>query len=262
MNVINELFDLSSKTSIITGASRGIGAEIARTLARAGSNIAIIYHNYLEGAKIVKNEIKKLEKKVDIFQADVSDSDQVKKMVEKVYNQFGRIDILINNVGVYPHSFALEMKEEEWDKVINVNLKSAFLCSREVAKYMIESKEGGKIVNISSISHLQPEMAFSHYCASKGGLVSLTRSLALEWAQYKINVNAILPGLIDTGELGKNALYRMNAYLKLCPLKRVGIPSDIANTVLFLVSKASNFITGQTIIVDGGVLLAGYMNIA
>jgi len=252
---------LKDKVAIITGSSKGIGAEIANTLYSAGANIVIIYHKSAKEAEKVKRNIEEKGMKVFIYKTDVSEPKQVKEMVKAVFEKFHRIDILINNAGIYPHTEAIHMTDAEWKKVINVNLMGALLCSKEVAKFMIDSGRGGKIVNISSISSFQPEKAFSHYCASKGGLISLSKALALEWGKYNINVNTIAPGLIDTGELEKYAKERMNAYIKLCPLKRIGNPKDIAYTVLFLVSKASDFITGETIIVDGGIVLGGYMEL-
>lgn len=261
MNSIIELFDLKSKVAIITGASKGIGAEIAHTLSSAGASIVINYYKSEREAEKIQRTIEGKGRKAFIYRADVSEPKQVKEMTEAVIKKFNRIDILINNAAIYPHTEVIHMTDTEWKNVINVNLMGALLCSREAAKFMIDSGRGGRIVNISSIASLQPEKAFSHYCASKGGLISLSKALALEWARYNINVNTIAPGLIDTGELAKYAPDRMNAYLKFCPLKRIGNPKDIAYTALFLVSEASNFITGETIIVDGGILLGGYMEL-
>jgi len=256
---ISKLFDLESKVAIITGASRGIGAEIARVLLNANANITLVYHKNTKEVEKVKNDIIKNKKEVFIYKADISKPYQIRKMVKEVYNKFNRIDILVNNAGIYPHNDATSMTEQEWETVIDINLKGVFFCSREVAKYMISSGKGGKIINISSITAFQPEKYFAHYSASKGGIISLSKALALEWGRYNINVNVIAPGLIDTGELKKHAPDRLNTYIKLCPLKRVGSPKDIAYAVLFLSSKTSDFITGETIIIDGGIMLAGYM---
>lgn len=271
-----ELFDISGKVAVVTGASRGIGAGTGRLLASAGARVALTYHNDKENAEALASEIngspgaddlgaanpRAANPRARVYHLDVSDSASVTRAFDAVAADFGGVDILVNNSGAYPHTDALGMPESEWDAVFDVNAKGTFLCSREAAARMKAAGTGGKIINISSIAALQPERAFSHYAASKGAVISLTKSLALEWASLGITVNAVLPGLIDIGGLHEFVPERAKAYETLAPMHRAGQPQDIAGVVLFLSSKAADFVTGQTVVVDGGALLAGYMELA
>ena len=173
--------------------------------------------------------------------------------------RLGRLDILINNAGVYPHSALLDLEVEEWDDVFAVNLRAAFVAIRESARHMIEQGDGGRIISIASVDAIAPEPRFSHYDASKGGLVALTRSLALELGRHRITINAVGPGLIDGPTLEANAPRRKRAFLEHVPLRSIGSPDDIADAVLFFASGMAAWVTGQTLYVDGGVTLAGYM---
>lgn len=238
---------LKNKVAIVTGARQGIGYGIAIALAEEGCNV-VVSDIEQEGCNDVVKKIESLGSKALAVKCDVSKKVEVDNLIAKAVDTFGKLDILVNNAGIYPFKPFLEMTEEDWDKVIDVNLKSVFLCSQAAAKIM---KEGCKIISNSSIAALVGFPALSHYCASKGGVSSFTRSLALELAPQKINVNAIAPGAVDTPG-AKSTEEIAEQTIAAIPLKRMGVPEDIANTVVFLASDKSNYITGQTIVVDGG----------
>lgn len=240
---------LKNKVAIVTGARQGIGYGIVLALAKDGCNVVVSDINE-EGCKDVVKKIESLGSKALAIKCDVSKKAEVDNLITKAVDTFGKLDILVNNAGIFPFKPFLEMTEEDWDKVLDVNLKSVFLCSQAAAKVM---KEGGKIISISSIAALVGFSGLSPYCASKGGVSSMTRSLALELASQKINVNAVAPGGIDTpgANVGSSEETKKQTIAAI-PLKRMGIPEDIANTVSFLASDKSNYITGQTIVVDGG----------
>lgn len=238
---------LKNKTAIVTGAGQGIGFGIASALAKEGCNVVIsdINQDHLE--KNVK-EIEKAGVRCLAIKCDVSKKEEVDVMIEKTMKEFGRIDILVNNAGIYPFMPFAEMKESDWDKVLDINLKSVFLCSQAAVK---EMKSGGKIVNISSIASFVGFEGLTHYCASKGGVNSMIRALALELAAKKINVNAVAPGAIDTPG-ATSSEEQTKQTIAAIPWARMGVPGDIANAVVFLASEKADYITGQTIIVDGG----------
>jgi len=179
--------------------------------------------------------------------------------VERTAAELGRLDILVNNAGVYPHSSLLDLADAEWDDVMAINLRGAFVAIREAARVMIAQGDGGRIVNIASVDAVAPEPRFSHYDASKGGLVALTRSLALELGPHRITINGVGPGLIDGPGLDLYVPKRKAAYLAHVPLGTIGQPAEIADAVLFFASDMARWVTGQTLYVDGGVMLAGYM---
>jgi 3-oxoacyl-[acyl-carrier protein] reductase len=258
---IGSLFSLDGSVSIVTGGSRGIGSTISYRLAQAGSDVATVHAGEYSPTPLVRS-IKRLGRRiVDIPGADVSEEISVKRAVNQVVTTLGRVDILVNNAGIYLHSLPEKTTAEEWDRVIGVNLRGAFLFSREVGRQMISAGRGGRIVNVASIDVYQPERDFAHYDASKAGLVGLTRSLALSWGRYGINVNAVAPGLVETPDLWKSARDRANAFRRFSPLGRIPRAEDVANLVLFLCSPASAMITGQVVIVDAGATLTGYMGV-
>lgn len=247
-----ELYD---KVALITGAARGIGKAIALKLYNHGANIII--NDIVSENEINQTlqEIKKNTNKAIGIRADITKLDEVEKMIKDIINKFGKIDILVNNAGIIRDSLLIRMKEEDWDAVINVNLKGTFNCSRTVAKYMMRQKTGGKIVNISSIIGLIGNIGQSNYSASKAGIIGLTKSMAKELALRNINVNAVAPGFIETDMTQKLPdKIRQNLQQQI-PLKRLGTVDDIAQVVYFLVSEASNYITGQVIKVDGGMVM-------
>lgn len=246
---------LSEKVALITGSARGIGKAIALELANHGANIVI--NDILIENEINKTleEIKQSTNKAIGIRADITKLDEVESMVKEIINKFGKIDVLINNAGITRDSLLIRMKEGDWDAVINVNLKGTFNCSKVAAKYMMRQKKGGKIVNISSVIGLVGNIGQANYAASKAGIIGLTKSMAKELALRNINVNAIAPGFIETDMTKKLPEKVRQELQQQIPLKRLGIVEDVAKAVYFLVSDASNYITGQVINVDGGMVM-------
>lgn len=245
---------LAGKVAIVTGGTRGIGKEIALTFAREGAEVVVGDINQVE---ITDSEILNLGRKIIVVQTDVTKKAQVKNLIDTAIRQFKKIDILVNDAAIVGRATLLNMTEELWDAVINVNLKGAFLCTQAAAENMIANKYG-KIVNIASIGGLitSPGVG-SNYSASKAGVIHFSRACARELGPYSINVNAIAPGLIITdmtynGRTAKEAEEFIESGKKLAVLGRVGAPRDIASVALFLASDESSFITGQVIAVDGG----------
>jgi NAD(P)-dependent dehydrogenase (short-subunit alcohol dehydrogenase family) len=244
---------LKGKVALITGSSRGIGKDISIGFAKEGADVIINGKN-LEKTKPVAKEIEGLGVRCMAIGADVSSSQDVSRMAEEAIHTFGRIDILVNNAGVNPFILEAEkIKEEGWDQVLDTNLKGVFLCCQAVGKRMIQ-QGGGRIINISSTAGIIGEQGFLPYCVSKAGVMTLTRILAYEWSRYNILVNAIAPGLIAGGMnapiLNKEIL--VSGLTQQVPLKRLGKPEEIVNTVLFLASEESSYINGTTIVADGG----------
>ena len=244
---------LKGKVAIVTGAAKGIGEGIAKKLASEGAAV-VVSDLDAEGCKKVSEEIvKKYKVKSIAVKCDVSKKPDVQKLVQETLKSFKKLDILVNNAGIYPFKQFLEMTEQEWDKVIDINLKSVFLCSSEAARVM---NPGGKIVSVSSIASTIGYQGLTHYCASKAGINGLTRAMALELASKKINVNAIAPGAIDTpGNRGVVNEDMRNKMIAATPLKRMGTPEDIANAAAFLASDDADYITGQVLVVDGGWII-------
>ena len=237
-----------NKTAIVTGASKGIGYGIALDLAENGANVVLADIDQTVNEKSSLEIGEKTGAKCMAATCNVSKKKDVDNLVKTAVEKFGAVDILVNNAGVYPYKAFLEMTEADWDKVLDINLKSVFLCSQAAAKVM---KEGSKIVSISSIASFVGFENLTHYCASKGGMNGFTRALALELAPKKINVNAVAPGAINTpGATMSEA--EVNQTLPLIPWARIGSPEDIAGAVTFLASPQADYITGQIIVVDGG----------
>jgi 3-oxoacyl-[acyl-carrier protein] reductase len=246
---------LSGKVALITGSARGIGKAIALELANHGAKIVI--NDILPKNEIDKTleEIRKSSDQAIGIRADITIFKEVESMVKEILNKFGKIDILVNNAGIIRDSLLIRMKEEDWDAVININLKGTFNCSKTVAKYMMRQKSGGKIVNISSVIGLVGNIGQANYAASKAGIIGLTKSIAKELALRNINVNAIAPGFIET-DMTKRLSEKVRKDLQQqIPLKRLGTVKDIAKVVYFLVSDNANYITGQVINVDGGMVM-------
>jgi 3-oxoacyl-[acyl-carrier protein] reductase len=241
------MFDLKNKVAIVTGAARGIGKGIALTLAKEGCNVIVSDINE-DDCQNVSGELARQGIKSIGIKCDVSSATDVEKLFMQAGKEFGKIDILVNNAGVYPFVPFEQMKELDWDKVMDVNLKSIFLCSKEALKFM---PQGGRIVNISSIAAFVGFAGLVHYCASKGGINAMIRALALELAARKITVNAVAPGAIDTPGASSTEEIKKQT-ISVIPLARMGEPQDIASAVVFLASDEASYITGQTLIVDGG----------
>jgi len=244
---------LQGKVAVITGAGRGIGRAIVKMFALEGANIVINYSKSKKEAFSLADEINNDGRETLVVKADVSKADEVKKMIQKTVTKFGRIDILVDNAGIAIPAAFLDSTEEMWDQTIGVNLKGAYLCSREVAPIMLNQKSG-KIINISSISGMAERTAVNNtpYVVSKAGMIGLTRSLAVNLSPH-INVNAICPGLIDTDMVEATFTpERKKMSIQEYLLKRIGRPEEIARAALFLASNDSDFITGEILTVAGG----------
>ena len=251
------MFDLKNKVVIVTGARQGMGRTHSLVLAKAGAKV-VVSDISLEDCQKVVEEIKKEGGEALAIKCDISQKKEVEEMVNKAVKQFGKVDILVNNAGIVEFKPFLEITEEEWERTLNVNLKGYFLCSQIAAKEMIKQKSG-VIINIASVAMGQVGIGFpniTHYCASKGGVVAMTEALALELASHNIRVNTISPGMIDTPmiESTKQDPKTMEATLAQIPLRRAGKPEEVSNLVLFLASDESSYMTGSTVVVDGGWL--------
>jgi len=244
---------LKDKVAVITGGASGIGKEVALAFAKEGADVCIcdINEEALGGAT---KEIESLGRKAIGLKVDVTDYPQAEEMIQKVLDKFSKIDILINNAGITRDNLLVRMKEDEWDAVINVNLKGTFNCTKAVSKAMIKQRSG-RIVNIASIIGLMGNAGQANYAASKGGIISFTKSVAKELASRNINVNAIAPGFIKSDMTAKLSQERQEWMLKLIPMNRFGEASDVARVALFLVSELSNYITGHVVQVDGGMVM-------
>jgi len=243
--------NLEGKSAIVTGGSVGIGAAIAVKLAECGANVALNYRKHREEAEAVVDQITGMGRKGLPVQADISNFTDAGKMVEAVTGAFGGIDILVNNAGINWDGVIWKMTEEQWDQVLNINLKGYFNYIRAVAPIFRE-QQSGKIINVTSINGLRGKFGQANYSASKAGIIGLTKTVARELGKYGVNVNAVAPGLIET-DMMKNADESVRtAALEEIVLKRIGMPEDIANLVAFLCTGLARHITGEVIKVDGG----------
>lgn len=253
------MFELTNKIALVTGARRGMGKSHALALAKQGAKVVVTDID-LDECRLVEDEIKSGGGEALCFKMDVSNAQEVNQVFSEAVKQFGRLDILVNNAGIYVPKPALEITEEEWDHVIRINLKGQFLCAQRAAKEMAKNK-WGRIINIASVASGQVGVGIAggaHYTASKGGIIGMSETLAIEWAPLEINVNAIGPGAIDTpmvqaAQMPKEA---MDAMLQRVPLKRIGKPEEVSAMVVFLASEEASYITGATFYVDGGWLAA------
>lgn len=264
MKKVNELLDLTGKTVIVTGGARGIGFAIADRLTQAGANVVVASLKENE----LNNSVKELEKnggKVKGIKTDISNEEEVKKLIAFAVDNFGSLDILVNNAGIFPSVSLSKMTKEDFRKVISVNLEGVFLCTKYASEQMIKQGRGGKIINITSIDAIHPSMVgLAHYDASKHGVWGFTKNCALELSAHKIWVNAIAPGGIATPGVqemqqpnkGVDMTKALEAFLNKIPMHRMGDPDDIGKVALFLASDMSSYMTGAQIVVDGGVLLS------
>ena len=245
--------ELQGRSAIVTGGGRGIGREIALILASCGASVTVADLDPDHG-KAVAEEINNQGGSALSVEVDVSSNDQVETMVSSSIKAFGSLYILVNNAGIGQNALVVDTTEEDWDRILTVNLKGQFLCSRETAKVMIRQGIGGRIINIASTAADNGRVQGAAYCASKAGVVQLTKVLAMELGSHNINVNAVSPGLTDTTDapnINASSAYR-SAFLSQVSLGRAGQAKEIAQTVLFLASPQANFITGEVIHVDGG----------
>jgi len=249
--------DLKGKVVIVTGARRGMGKSHALAFAKEGSRV-IVSDISLEDCQKVVKEIEKTKGEAMAIKCDVSKKEEVQEMIEKTIKKWGKIDILVNNAGIADFKNFLELKEEDWDRTIDINLKGYFLVAQAVAKEMVKRKSG-VIINIASVAMGQVGIGFpslTHYCASKGGIVGMTEAMAIELAPFNIRVNVISPGAIETPMVDplKTDRKTIEALLARIPMKRMGKPEEVSNLVLFLASESSSYMTGANVVIDGGWL--------
>ena len=245
---------LSGKTALVTGASRGIGKAIALELARQGANVAVNFAGSAGRAAEVVGEIQALGGKAISIQGDVADAKRVTEMVGETIQEFGRLDILVNNAGINRDTLLMRMKEEDWDAVVNTNLKGVFLTTKAVTRQMMKQRSG-RIINIASVVGLAGNAGQANYVAAKAGVIGLTKTTARELAPRGITVNAVAPGFIETDMTGALPEGIKGEMLGQIPLSRFGSPEDVAHLVTFLASDEASYITGQTLNVDGGMVM-------
>ncbi|MBU5594593.1 3-oxoacyl-[acyl-carrier-protein] reductase [Amphibacillus sp. MSJ-3] len=251
---IKEANKLTSKVALVTGASRGIGRAIALELANKGYMIAINYSGNQAKAEEVAEEIKKRGQQAIVIKADVSNETEVKEMVSKVIKEWGSLDVLVNNAGITKDNLLMRMKEEEFDQVIDTNLKGVFFCMKAVSRQMMKQRSG-KIINISSVVGLTGNPGQINYVAAKSAVIGMTKTAAKELASRNILVNAVAPGFIETEMTDQLDESLKEEMFKLIPLERLGQVEDVAKAVAFLASDDANYITGQTLSVNGGMVM-------
>jgi len=244
---------LEGKTAIITGASRGIGKGIARVFAEQGANVAFTYSSSVEAAQELENELNTLGVKAKGYQSNAASFDQAQDLAAEVLKEFGSIDILINNAGITKDNLLMRISEEDFDKVIEVNLKSVFNMTKAVIRPMMKQRQGS-IINMSSVVGVKGNAGQTNYAASKAGIIGFSKSVALELGSRNIRSNVIAPGFIETEMTAKLDEETVKGWRSAIPLKRGGTPEDIANVCVFLASDLSAYMTGQTLNVDGGML--------
>lgn len=244
---------LQGKTAIITGASRGIGRGIARVFAEQGANVAFTYSSSVQASEELEKELSAYGVKVKGYQSNAADFNEAQKLVDDVIAAFGTVDILINNAGITKDNLLMRISEEDFDKVIEVNLKSVFNMTKAVQRIMLKNK-AGSIINMSSVVGVKGNAGQTNYAASKAGVIGFSKSVALELGSRNIRCNVIAPGFIETEMTDKLSAEVVEGWRNAIPLKRGGTPEDVANVCVFLASDMSAYITGQTINVDGGML--------
>ena len=245
---------LEGKKVLVTGASRGIGRAIALAMAAEGADVVVNYAGSEAAAKAVAAEIEAMGRKALVIQADISSNEAVTAMVDQVVKEMGRVDVLVNNAGITRDGLLMRMKEEDWDAVLTTNLKGVYNCTKAVIKYMMKQK-AGHIVSISSVVGLAGSAGQANYAAAKAGVIGFTKAVAKEVATRGITVNAVAPGFIQTDMTAVLSEKVVEGMLQNIPQRKLGEPSDIAKAVIFLASDDANYITGQTLNVDGGMVM-------
>lgn len=247
--------DFSNKVALVTGSSSGIGAAIARELAGGGAKVAVHYRGNADGARAVMTQIVDMGGVCNIYQADVSDASQAASLVKQVQADLGGLDILVNNAGTTRDTLLMTMKEDDWDVVINTNLRSVYAVTKAAIRGMIKQKSG-RIINITSVVGISGQAGQANYAASKAGIIGFTKSLAREVASRNITVNAVAPGFIPTSLTDVLSEEQKASILANTPVGRMGTPEEVAWAVAFLASERSGFITGHVLTVDGGLVMA------
>lgn len=244
------------KTVLVTGGSRGIGKAIVYSFAKAGYNVILNYNNSVQSAKDIVEDLENCDGVVEMFKADISNRDEVNSMMEYAVKEFGKIDVLVNNAGICDVKLFTEMKEEDWDNIMNVNLKGVFNVTQAALKYSMLKEKDGSIINISSIDGMSGSSCEVAYSASKAGVIGFTKALAKELALSNITVNAVAPGAINTDMLRKNYSMEDLALTKsMIPMERFGRPEEVAELVMFLSGEGARYITGQVISPNGGMVV-------
>lgn len=252
-------FSLDGKTAVVTGAGRGIGCALAIGMAEAGADVALLARTQAD-LKAVAAEIEKLGRKAYLYQTDVTNRDEVRETVRKIHNDAGKIDILVNNAGMNIRTPALDVTDEQWETIMNTNLKSAFMMSQEIGQVMKENGNGGRIINISSVAGTVALRTGVVYAATKAAMIQMTKVLAFEWGKFGINVNSIGPWYFKTPlteKLLQDEQY-VNEILSVTPLKRIGELPELVGPAVFLASDAGSYVSGQTLFVDGGMTINGF----
>ncbi len=246
--------NLGGKVAVVTGASRGIGRSVAVTLAELDAHVVVNYAGSADAAEETAALVRGFGVQALVIQADVSDQEQVNNMMQKVLQEFGRIDILVNNAGITRDNLLPRMREQDWDAVMNTNLKGAYHCAKAVLRPMLKARRG-RIINISSVVALAGNSGQSNYAAAKAGLIGFTKSLAKEFGSRNITVNAVAPGYIATDMTADLSDESKAQLLSTVPLGRLGVPEDVAAAVAFLAGERAGYITGHVIVVDGGMAM-------
>jgi 3-oxoacyl-[acyl-carrier protein] reductase len=244
---------LEGKVALITGASKGIGRSIAETFAAHGADVAFTYLSSVEAGQQVENDLSQSGTKIKGYRSDASDFAAAEQLINDVVADFGKIDILVNNAGITKDNLLMRMSEEDFDRVMQVNLKSVFNTTKAVQKFFLKQRKGS-IVNMSSVVGVKGNAGQANYAASKAGMIGFSKSVALELGSRNIRCNVVAPGFIETEMTGKLDEKTVQGWRDAIPLKRGGKPEDIANACLFLASDLSDYITGQVLLVDGGML--------
>lgn len=246
--------NLSNQVAIVTGATGGLGQAIATALAAAGANVVVNYARSAEAAEALVDRLTGMGVEALAVQADIATADGADALVKAVLERFGRVDILVNNAGINRDTLLMRMKESDWDSVLDTNLKGAFLCTKAVTRPMMKARSG-RIINIGSVAGLVGNPGQANYSAAKAGMIGMTRAIARELGSRKITVNCVAPGAIDAGMLLELNEEQRENFLKQIPLERFGRPEDVAAAVVFLAGPGAEYITGQTLAVDGGLTM-------